>query len=167
VLREWRESDLDAWAAMYADPEVTRYLGGPIDRQEAWARLAMHAGQWALRGYGTWAVQRLADGAFLGRAGLWRPEGWPGVEVTWAFTRAAWGHGYATEAGAAQLDYAWRVVGLPAVVALIHPDNSASMRVARRLGLSPVGEHSVHGQGAIVFGLDRPRDLPSESGTDR
>jgi RimJ/RimL family protein N-acetyltransferase len=116
----------------------------------------MHAGQWALRAFGTWAVQRKADAVLIGRAGLWQPEGWPGVEVTWAFGRDAWGHGYATEAGRAEIKWAWSTLDVPALVALIHPQNSASMRVAERLGLSPVGEHAVGSLVAIVFGIDRP-----------
>ncbi len=156
LLREWRGGDFDVWASWYADPEFTRYLGGPVDRREAWGRLAMHAGQWALRGYGTWAVQRKTDGVLIGRAGLWRPEGWPGVEVSWAFARAAWGQGYATEAGRAGIEWAWRMLDVPALVSLIHPQNSSSIRVAERLGLSPVGEHAIGDLVALVFGIDRP-----------
>jgi RimJ/RimL family protein N-acetyltransferase len=98
VLREWRASDLEPLAAMTADVEVMRYLGGAVDRSQAWRMMSLFAGHWQLRGFGTWVVQRRADDAVLGRAGLWQPEGWPGVEVGWMFARSAWGCGYATEA---------------------------------------------------------------------
>lgn len=155
LLREWRESDLDEWARMYADPEVTRYIGGPIDRIEAWSRLTMQAGQWALRGYGMWAVESRADGALLGRTGLWRPEGWPGLEIGWAFVRSAWGQGFATEAARAAVAWTWENVATDRLISLIHPDNAASIRLARRLGMAPVGEQMIQDHRAIVFGLDR------------
>ena len=75
VLRGWDDGDLDAFAAMSSDPEVMRFIGGPMDRAESWRRMALHAGHWALRGYGNWALERRADGVLIGRAGLWRPEG--------------------------------------------------------------------------------------------
>jgi RimJ/RimL family protein N-acetyltransferase len=118
---------------MYADPEVTRFLGGPIDRNDR------------------------ADGVLLGRAGLWRPEGWPGVEVGWMFARSAWGQGFATESAHAAVQWAWEKVDTPRLISLIHPDNAASMRVARRVGMAPVGEHVLGEQRAIVFGVERPQ----------
>ena len=135
VLRALREDDLDPYATMLADPAVTRYLGQgvPLDRGGAWRQLAMFLGGWTLHGFGQWAVERRADGAFLGRAGLWFPPGWPGLEVGWALAREHWGHGYATEAGAAAI--AWAGPGR-ALVALIHPDNAASIGVARKLGFA-------------------------------
>jgi len=54
-------------------------------------------GHWTLRGYGTWAVERKSDGAFIGRVGLINPEGWPGLEVGWTLGKPYWGQGYATE----------------------------------------------------------------------
>jgi len=79
-------------------------------------------------------VVEKATGAFIGRAGLWNPEGWPGLEVGWFFDRARWGHGFATEAGLAALDWAFRVLGAERVISVIHPKNVASIRVAERLG---------------------------------
>ena len=92
VLRGWVPGDVEAHAAMSADPEVMRFLGGALDRAQSWRQLATHAGHWVLRGYGNWAVERKADGVLLGRVGLWNPEGWPGLEVGWKLARDAWGH---------------------------------------------------------------------------
>jgi RimJ/RimL family protein N-acetyltransferase len=135
VLRAPRADDLDPYAAMTADPEVMRYVGQgvPLDRGGAWRQLATFLGGWVMQGFGQWAVERRADGAFLGRAGLWFPPGWPEVEVGWALAREHWGRGYATEAAAAAV--AWAGPGR-ALVALIHPDNAASIRVARKLGFA-------------------------------
>jgi RimJ/RimL family protein N-acetyltransferase len=80
---------------MCADPEVMRYLGDgqPPNRKDAWRQMALFIGHWALRGYGLWAIERKSDGRLIGRAGLWRPEGWPGLELGWALARASWGRG--------------------------------------------------------------------------
>jgi RimJ/RimL family protein N-acetyltransferase len=76
LLREMRESDLDAFASFMADEDVVRYLSGvTMTRDEAWRSIATGLGHWHLRGYGTWAVERKSDGAFMGRVGLINPEG--------------------------------------------------------------------------------------------
>jgi RimJ/RimL family protein N-acetyltransferase len=96
--------------------------------------MATFIGHWGLRGFGLWVVQRKSDGAFLGRVGLWQPEGWPGMEVGWGLGRAYWGQGYAREAARASLDYGFRNYAIPKIISLIHPDNHASKRLAERLG---------------------------------
>jgi [ribosomal protein S5]-alanine N-acetyltransferase len=133
------ERHFNAYAAMLADPDNTRWVGSgePLDRMNAWRSMAMLIGHWQLRGFGMWAVERLDDGAFLGRVGLMRPEGWPDVEAGWMLCREHRGHGYATEAGAAVLDFAWRKLHLPRVISLVRSGNEASDHVAQRLG----GEH--------------------------
>jgi RimJ/RimL family protein N-acetyltransferase len=72
ILRPLRESDLDAYAAMTADPEVMRFLGEgrTLDREDAWRSMAMLIGHWTLRGFGMWALEERATGKFVGRAGL-------------------------------------------------------------------------------------------------
>jgi RimJ/RimL family protein N-acetyltransferase len=157
LLREWRESDLEAHAALSADPEVMRYLGGVLERPESWRQMALFSGHWALRGYGIWVIERRADGLVLGRAGLWNPEGWPGLEVGWGLARHAWGQGYATEAGRAAIEWAWKVLDAPRLISVIDPENRASMRVAERLGLRPVRRDTVRGRPVEIFGLERPR----------
>src|ERR687887_272892 len=136
TLRMLRESDLDAYAEMCADPEVMRYLGDgqPLARPMAWRNLAMMVGHWSLRGYGLWAVQERSSGVLVGRVGFWNPEGWPGFELGWMLRRAFWGRGYATEAARAALRFAFGQLGVPQVISLIRPGNAASIRVARRLG---------------------------------
>src|SRR6185295_3789990 len=68
VLREFRAGDFEAYASFMADPEVARYIApAPMSREDAWRSLASTIGHWTLRGYGTWAVQRKEDGAFMGR----------------------------------------------------------------------------------------------------
>jgi RimJ/RimL family protein N-acetyltransferase len=155
VLREWRASDIDEYAAMAADPEVMAHVGGVLDRAGAWRQMALHAGHWALRGYGNWAVA--ARGRMIGRAGLWQPEGWPGLEVGWALAREAWGQGYATEAGRAAMDWAWTELGVPGLISVISPENARSIRVAERLGFTPGREDTVLGVRVVIYELAAPR----------
>ena len=135
ILREWRQADLDAFAAFYADPQVMRYLTGePVTRNDAWRSMAVSAGHWVLRGYGLWVVERKSDAAVLGRVGLINPEGWPGLEVGWTLGRPYWGQGYATEAARVAVNYAFLTQNVDRLISLIDTGNKASQAVALRLG---------------------------------
>lgn len=139
-LRQWRESDLDDFAAMMGEPEVARFLTSdrrPLDRNASWRQMAVFAGHWALKGYGLFVCEEKATGAFVGRVGPWRPEGWYGFEIGWGLSRRAWGKGYATEAALASARWAFETFELPEIVSVIHVDNKASQRVAQRLGMAP------------------------------
>lgn len=156
ILRQFREEDLDAYAEMVGDPEVMRYLGsGPMNRAEAWRNMAMVLGHWRLRGFGMWAVEARETGEMVGRVGCWRPEGWPGLEVGWTLRRAFWGKGYATEAGRASLEAAFDRLDQRRAVSLIHGENQASIRVARRLGMRLEGSAELFGIAVAVFGVRR------------
>ena len=139
LLRRWREEDRAPFAALNADPEVMRYLKGPVDRAASDALLDRIDASFAQRGYGLWAVQRQADGRLLGFTGLaWQdfPAHFtPAVEVGWRFARAAWGNGYATEAAQAALEHAFAVLDLEEVVSITTRANAPSRAVMRRLGM--------------------------------
>jgi RimJ/RimL family protein N-acetyltransferase len=154
TLRGWREDDLDAYAAIAADPEVMRFMGGPLDRADTWRQIAVFVGHWELRGHGLWVVER--DGELIGRVGLIRPEGWPGLEVGWLLGRDAWGHGYATEAARAAADHAWRELGARELISLIAPGNVPSQRVAERLGMRPAGDYDLRGTPVVIHRRARP-----------
>jgi RimJ/RimL family protein N-acetyltransferase len=156
ILRGWRPQDADAHAAMAASPEVMRFLGGVLTPAESWRTLAQHAGHWILRGYGQWAIERRVDGVLLGRAGLWHPEGWPGLELGWSLARHAWGQGYATEAARAALDWTWASLETDRLISIIAPANAASIRVAERLGLALDREQTLDGKPVRVYAIDRP-----------
>jgi RimJ/RimL family protein N-acetyltransferase len=156
-LRPFRAEDLDAYAALCADPEVMRYVGdrGALSREDAWRQMAMLAGHWQLRGFGMWAVEERSTGAFVGRVGLHYPEGWPDREVAWALARAYWGRGYAFEAARAALDEAFGRLGWSRAISLIDPANARSVRLAERLGELPEGEATVRGHRVSVYALPR------------
>lgn len=156
-LRGFVEADVDALAAMNADEETMRYIGTGVvlDRVQTWRGVAGFMGHWHLRGFGIWAVEEKATGGFVGRVGLWNPDGWPGLEVGWLIGRDRWGQGYATEAGAAAIAFAWDHVDTDRLISLIRPDNTASIRVAEKLGERLVDEIDFDGP-ALVYGIDRP-----------
>lgn len=98
ILRSFDIGDLEPYAAMNADEATMRFLGGPIDRVATWRVMAGLIGHWQLRGFGMWAVEDRASGEFVGRAGLYEQDGWPGTEVAWSIRRDRWNEGLATEA---------------------------------------------------------------------
>lgn len=164
-LRLFEEPDLDGYAEMCADPEVMRFLGPTLSRAEAWRHMAMVIGHWQLRGFGFWAVEHRDTGILIGRAGCWRPEGWPGLEIGWALRRDFWGHGYATEAGRAAMDYAFETLAVPHVISLIRPENTPSIRVAERLGESFESETEVLGVAVRIYGISREAWSEARQGT--
>lgn len=144
-------------AAMFADPEVARFLGGkPLSRHEAWRAFAAVVGHWQLRGYGMWAVEERATGAFVGRVGVHYPETWPAIEIGWALAPRFWGRGYATEAARASVDYAWARVRPARLVSLIAPLNLRSAAVAARLGARPMETIELLGGDVVVHEHPRP-----------
>lgn len=134
VLRPPIEADFDGWAALMADEEGSRFIGGPQARPAAWRGLASMAGSWALRGFGMFSVVEKSSGRWIGRLGPWQPEGWPGTEVGWGLVKSAWGKGFATEGAARAIDWAFDHLGWDEVIHCIDPDNAGSIAVARRLG---------------------------------
>lgn len=151
-LRPFVTEDLPAHGHLYADPEVTRYLaGGPYLGDQARLRseraVRRFVGHWQGRGFGVWAVLDRASDAFLGQCGLNTIDETGEVEVLWALARPAWGRGLATEAARAALDWGFDVAGLPAVIAIVAPENTASLRVMQKIGMQYSGC-------ARYFGLD-------------
>jgi RimJ/RimL family protein N-acetyltransferase len=98
-------------------------------------------------GFGIWCVERL-DGTFLGLTGIsivpFEEHFTPAVEVGWRLLPAAWGHGYATEAGREALRHGFDVVGLTEIVSFASVDNARSIAVMERLGMKrdPTGDFS-------------------------
>jgi RimJ/RimL family protein N-acetyltransferase len=139
ALRSWRDSDLAPWAAMNADPEVREHLGDPLTREQSEDSVARFQAEFDQRGYGWRAVEVLSTGEFIGLAGLDQvDDGMPftGVEIGWRLARSAWGHGYATEAALASLDFGFDVLGLPEILAVTTAGNLRSQAVMRRIGMT-------------------------------
>ena len=158
ILRPFRADDIDAYSTMCADPEVMEFLsadGSLLSRADAWRQMSMFLGHWELRGYGTWAVEERATGAFVGRIGLHYPEGWPDRELGWTIARKFWGKGLATEGARAARDHAFGALGWSHLVSLIHPGNQRSARVAERLGQRVHGLAEIRGLHLTMYRADR------------
>jgi RimJ/RimL family protein N-acetyltransferase len=139
ILRRWQESDREPFARLNADPEVMRFLRGTLTRAESDAMVDRIEARFDERGYGLWAVERRADGVFLGFTGLAHQEFeapfTPCVEVGWRFHRSAWGHGYATEAAGEALRFGFEDAGLDEIVSFTTVAHTASRRVMERIGM--------------------------------
>lgn len=140
ILRPTAQADLDGWAAMMGDEETSRFIGGLQGRAQSWRGMASMAGSWALLGFGMFTMLEKSTGAFVGRAGPWMPEQWPGTEVGWGLKREAWGKGYAVEAATAAIDWAFDTLGWSEVIHCIDPGNVNSQKVAERLGSARLRE---------------------------
>lgn len=139
ILRPTALEDLDGFAALSANPESARFIGGVQPRAVAWRAMSAMAGSWVLQGFAMFSVLEKSTGRWVGRVGPWMPEGWPGTEVGWGLLRDAWGKGYATEAATAAIDWAFDHLGWTRVIHCIVPENSPSAEVARRLGSKNLG----------------------------
>ncbi len=138
-LRPWREDDRDAFAALNADPEVSRDLGGPLSRAACDAKLDRYVAVFNELGFCRWAIETRA-GDFLGYAGVMPVgQGHPLGEhhdIGWRLKRDAWRQGFATEAARASLADVFARAGLTEVLSYTAPDNLRSQAVMARLQLS-------------------------------
>ncbi len=137
ILRYQQLSDVAALVDLWTDPDVTRHLGGPRDREWLESVFEETAEEPFAERYDLWPVVERATGQVVGHCGLLEKEveGTPEIELTYVFARSAWGQGYATEMGRALRDYAFEELGLERLIALIEPENAASERVARKVGM--------------------------------
>lgn len=138
AFREMSPDDLDDMACLLGDPAVMTYYPRPKTRQEAGQWIQWNRGLYQTHGFGLWLLTT-AGGDFVGDCGL-TPQVVDGVtelEVGYHVVPALQGHGYATEAAAASRDFARDVLGVHRLVAIIHPDNQPSQRVAEKIGLRP------------------------------
>jgi RimJ/RimL family protein N-acetyltransferase len=136
LLRDWQPSDHAPFAALNADPEVMEHFPSRLTRAESDALVDRIALRWAEDGHGLWAVERIADGAFLGFSGVARLAWLPTPEIGWRFARFAWGQGLATEAARAARDWAFSTLGLAEIVSVTTAGNDRSQAVMRRIGMT-------------------------------
>jgi len=156
-LRGHRYEDLAHCVAMWADPDVTKFIGGkPSTEQQTWARLLSYIGHWALMDFGYWVVEERDTGSFVGEIGFadFKRDIDPAMknspEIGFALAPAHHGKGYATESVQAIL--AWGDAHLPSrrSVCMINPQNTASLQVAAKAGYE-IFEQTTFNGAPIVF----------------
>lgn len=158
-LRPFTPQDQPAYAALRGDPDVVRFLPGgealvPFAEEIAQSRIQAFIDAWRT-GFGVWAVEEKATGAFLGQAGLAKLDRSTDVEVLYALTRPAWGKGYAREAARASLDFAFETLGLSRVVAFVMPANTGSSRVLEAIGMRSLGEMTYNDFAVLGYAITR------------
>ncbi len=140
LLRRWRESDREPWAAMNADPAVMEHFQAPLTREQSDAAMDRFDDSFDEHGFGLWAVEVVANRRFIGTVGLNVPtfeaHFTPAVEAGWRLAREAWGQGYAFEAASAALAYGFDVIDLDEIVSMTAPRNERSWRLMQRLGMT-------------------------------
>lgn len=139
ILRRWRESDRDPFAALNADPEVRQHFVSVLSREESDESVDRFEAMFGEHGYGLWAVERRDTNEFIGFTGLApMPAGIPGeggVEVGWRLAQQHWGFGFATEAALSSLEFAFTELGLTHVNSITAVSNTRSRSVMERIGM--------------------------------
>jgi RimJ/RimL family protein N-acetyltransferase len=133
LIRLWMESDIPAFAQIMGDPEVRRYLGGVLGRDQVADRIRVQMERQERDEPAMWPVILKSNGELIGDCGLQPLPGFDRIEIGWRFARAYWGQGLAFEASRAVLDHALSGLQLASVVAVIAPENRRSIALANRL----------------------------------
>jgi RimJ/RimL family protein N-acetyltransferase len=139
ILRPPTQDDFPAFAAMMADADHVKFIGGALTPSMAWRQLAAITGSWSLMGFSMFSVLDRQTGAWLGRVGPWMPHGWPGTEVGWGLAPQATGKGYGLEAATAAMDWAFDHLGWTQIIHIIDPNNKPSEALATSLGSTNLG----------------------------
>jgi len=161
VIRPYRDDDATALHDVFGSPEVMRWTPSPPSKDvaETAQRLARTMAFTARQppGFGLWALELKTPSEFLGQVGLFPVEGkGPEVEVAYELAPRVWGHGYATEAARALVEYGFRELGLGRIVALILPDNARSRNVASKCGMRLEQPGRFYGLDLLVYAREAP-----------
>jgi RimJ/RimL family protein N-acetyltransferase len=146
-------------AALWADPDVVRFIGGrPFNQEEVWARLLRYVGHWAMMGYGYWVIREVDTGRFVGEVGFadfkrdLDPPFGDAPEIGWALRPWAQGRGFASEAIGAVTAWGDRRFGFGArTVCMIDPENAPSIRVAEKNGYREYARTRYKGAPTVLF----------------
>ena len=140
LLRPWRESDREPFAALNADPIVMEHFPSTLTRDESDLLVDRILQRWRTGRPSLWAVEVPGGAEFIGFTGLLEPSFEahfsPCVEVGWRLAAAHWGHGYATEAAQAALHHGFNTLGLTQIVSFTSSANIRSQRVMTKLGMT-------------------------------
>ncbi|MDX6252229.1 MAG: hypothetical protein QOF10_5589 [Kribbellaceae bacterium] len=140
LMRAWRESDYEPFAALNSDPAVMEHFPAPMTRTDSDGLIDRITTFLDERGFGLWALEVRGTGRFIGFTGLSVPSFdahfTPAVEVGWRLSKDAWGNGYASEAARAALAYGFGPAGLDEVVSFTATTNKPSQRVMERIGMT-------------------------------
>lgn len=159
LVRPLRPEDVPALIALWTDPLVTRYMGGPRQAERVREALQAQLGQPAPADLEFWPIVEKATGRVIGDCGLLEKEvdGQREIELIYVLAADTWGRGYATEVAGALRDHAFRDLGLRRLIALIDPANTPSARVAEKIGMR-LEKETVRPSGTVrrVYAMQAP-----------
>ena len=139
ILRRWRESDHEPFAAINADPRVMEHFPALMTLAETAALIARYEAHFQQHGFGNWAMEVPGVTSFAGFVGLTIPRFeahfTPCVEIGWRLAAEFWGRGYATEGARAALGFGFNDLGLAEIVSYTVPANRRSRRVMEKIGM--------------------------------
>ena len=148
LLRQWNKADLADFALLNSDPEVMEYLPKILNREESDNLADRIISLLSDNGWGFWAVETISNNSFIGFVGLHEPKYElpvkPCVEIGWRLSRKYWGNGYATEAGNAALEFAFKTLNLNNVYSFTSVANLKSESVMKRLKLENQNKNFNH-----------------------
>jgi ribosomal-protein-alanine N-acetyltransferase len=158
-LRPVAADDLDHFAALYGDPDVMRFIGQrvPMTREQTRERLDFMLDHWRRHGFGMWSLFLKDGGAFVGRCGMRYMDNTIEVELGYTLARAHWGQGLATEASRAVLRYAFAVLRLDRIVALADPENTASVNVMKKVGMTFERSGHFYDSDCVLYAITAPQ----------
>jgi len=140
ILRPFASADLAPFAALNVHPQVVRMLGSTPTRSESDAMVERYTAELVRQGWGVWALEVVGGAPFVGFCGLHAVPEYlafsPGIEVGWRLHPMFWGHGYATEAALAALEYGFGTAGVEEIVSFTAAVNLPSQAVMRRIGMT-------------------------------
>ena len=140
TIRPFNETDVDAVFALRSDPEIMRFIRAPqTEREETVSWIKRLSSLWETSGIGFGALIEKESDELIGWSGLWILKESQEIEVGYAIRQDRWGMGYATEAAKSVLKYGFEEVGLERIVALAFPQNTGSINVMKKLGMSHIG----------------------------
>jgi len=156
-LRAFEPSDLEALHAVNGNPEVTRYMKAYLTIEHTRRTLDIHVREARAGNPAFWAVIERASGELIGDAGVGLIDGvGPEYELGYALGTRWWGRGYATEAATVVRDYALGELALPELLALVRPDNAASIHVVEKIGMERVGTRRSDGIEHLLYSATAP-----------
>ena len=164
-LRQWSAEDAEGFSPLARDPAVVEYITGgrPLTDVEVAEFIARQLACQAERGWCRWALELRVDAGrvagFCGPGCTFAPEG----EMGWWLAPDLWGRGLATEAGVAATRHCFEVIGFPRLLCCVHPDNAASIAVARKVGFQPTGRFEFNGITLVRHELGNPLQNPPRS----
>lgn len=150
-LRGWRLEDFTAYLTLTTSTELQKYVGGAKSKEQAWDDFCAVTGQWIYRKVGIFLVADRETDKAIGYAGLWYPFDLEEPELCWSLFPGNMRKGYATEAATAARLWAYKEHQYRQLISYVHPSNTSSRAVAKRLGAKLERTTKLRGEDRLLF----------------